>query len=64
MAQTTFSTLSSADRLVIGVFAACATFIVGYTVTRVSFIQPEATPSDVQVNVVPHQGELWRGFAE
>lgn len=64
MARTTSSTFSTADRFMVGAFAAYAMFVVGYTVTRVSFIQPEATPSDTEVNVVPHQGELWRGFAE
>ncbi|MGF1521714.1 MAG: hypothetical protein ACFBSF_05270 [Leptolyngbyaceae cyanobacterium] len=65
MVHTNSSTLSGADRLVVSVMAACAMFVVGYTVTRVAFIQPQAsTSADVENLVIPHEAELWRGFAE
>ena len=64
MVQTNSSALSHADRLVASVMAACAMFVVGYTVTRVSFVQPQPSDADVENLVIPHEAELWRAFAE
>ncbi|MEO1297307.1 MAG: hypothetical protein AAFW75_16270 [Cyanobacteria bacterium J06636_16] len=64
MVHTHSSTLSGGDRLVASVMAACAMFVVGYTMTRVAFIQPQTSSTDVENLVIPHEAELWRGFAE
>lgn len=55
---------SSAERVVVSLFAAYAMFLVGYTVARVSVMEAEPTAASTQVNVVPHQGELWRSVGE
>ena len=64
MVRTSSSALSSGDRLVAGVMAALAMFVVGYTVTRVCFMQPQASTTDAENLVLPHEAELWRAFAE
>ncbi|MEM9005011.1 MAG: hypothetical protein AAGE59_15995 [Cyanobacteria bacterium P01_F01_bin.86] len=65
MVQTSSSSaLSSGDRLVASLMTALAMFVVGYTVTRVCFIQPQASSTDAENLVIPHEGELWRAFAE
>ena len=43
---------------------ACAMFVVGYTVTRVAFIQPQVSDADVENLVMPHEAEMWRAFGE
>jgi len=53
---------SSLDKAVMGLFAAGAMFVLGYTVVRVSLAQPAAESTaannDIEV-VIPHQGALW-----
>ncbi|MDB9527029.1 hypothetical protein PN498_13595 [Oscillatoria sp. CS-180] len=63
MYQSNASSLSAGDRWVIGLMAAGLTFVVGYTVTRVSLASATSTSEgDVQQNVIPHEGELWNHF--
>ncbi|MEM6838659.1 MAG: hypothetical protein AAF609_17610 [Cyanobacteria bacterium P01_C01_bin.120] len=65
MYRSSISDLSAGDRWMAGLMAAGITFVVGYTITRVSLIPTEtANTNDVQLSVVPHEGELWTGFAE
>ena len=65
MYRSTASSLSTGDRWVVGMMAACITFIVGYTITRAGLAQPAGSISeDVQLSVTPHEGELWKGFGE
>ncbi|MGK7887707.1 MAG: hypothetical protein AB4042_00135 [Leptolyngbyaceae cyanobacterium] len=60
MTYHTTTQVSSSDRVVLSLFAVGMTFIVGYTVARVSLAQSAAEyDASVQVNVVPHEGTLW-----
>lgn len=65
MYRSTFSELSAGDRWMAGLMAAGITFVVGYTITRVSLMPTDtATADNVQLSVTPHEGELWKGFGE
>ncbi|MEM1308838.1 MAG: hypothetical protein AAGF98_04930 [Cyanobacteria bacterium P01_H01_bin.153] len=64
MYRSSISDLSVGDRWMSGLMAAGVTFIVGYTITRVSLMPIDTAANNVQLSVVPHEGELWRGFAE
>lgn len=59
MYQSDVSSLSTGDRWLIGLMAAGITFIVGYTITRVSLVSATAPSGDAQQNVIPHEGALW-----
>lgn len=50
---------SGSERVAMSLLAAGIMFIAGYTVVRVGFSQPTASNPDVQVNVVPHQAQMW-----
>jgi hypothetical protein len=65
MFRSTASSLSTGDRWVVGLMAAGMTFVVGYTITRVSLMPTTAIATeDVQLSVIPHEGELWKQFGE
>ena len=56
---------SGSERVAMSLLAAGIMFVAGYTVVRVGFAQATASDPNVQVNVVPHQAELWTGaFSE
>ncbi len=63
MYRSSASSLSAGDRWAASLMAAAIAFIAGYTVARVSLMSTEtATSVDVQQNVIPHEGELWKEF--
>ena len=63
MYRSSASSLSVGDRWAASLMAAAITFIAGYTVARVSLMSTDtATSVDVQQNVIPHEGELWKDF--
>ncbi len=64
MYRSNASSLSVGDRWVAGLMAAGVTFIAGYTVVRVSLMSTSTATlnDDVQQNVIPHEGELWKDF--
>ncbi|NEQ46404.1 MAG: hypothetical protein F6K00_23820 [Leptolyngbya sp. SIOISBB] len=64
MYQSNASSMSVGDRWVAGLLAAGVTFVAGYTVARVSLMSAStaALSNDVQQNVIPHEGELWKDF--
>lgn len=66
MYQSNASGLSAGDRWVAGLMAAGVTFVAGYTVARVALMSANPMTSNVEVpqTVMPHEGELWRGFGE
>lgn len=65
MFRSNASSLSAGDRWMVGLMAAGITFLVGYTITRVTLMPTTSTTSeDVQNSVIPHEGELWKGFGE
>ncbi len=63
--RTVSTQTSSLDKALIAGLAALAMFVVGYTVVRVSLVQPAADSStDVTNTVIPHEAELWSDLAE
>jgi hypothetical protein len=65
MFQSNVSSLSTGDRWIVGLMAAGVTFLVGYTLTRVTLAETSATPTteDVQQSVIPHESALWQDFS-
>lgn len=58
------STQSSSDQVILlSIAAAFSTFVVGYTAARVYLLDQPAESVQVDSEVIPHEGELWKGLS-